>query len=172
MKMGIVCGYGNICDENLKSYIDNVVKYACQNEISVLILTGGYTFTKSNISEAKLMSELVLQYTDKLLIYLEEESITTLHNLLYAKDLIEKLNLTAIELYIFCDTIRELKVKILGKIIFDSEFKKVVSYGRVEPLIVYLMQIPSILFQSLGAFFPLLAKKILVDKQQWINKYR
>lgn len=172
MKVGIVCGYGSHLDNQLKRYVNYVMKYALKNEINYLIFSGGYTFKDSTTSEAMLMSSLIDQPTQTINIVLEERALTTLHNLFYAKEIIESLKLNQYELYIFCDQVRFFKVCVLSKLIFKESKINLIKFRRQEAFIAYIMQIPSILYQSLGAVSPEWEKKLLIAKQKWINKYR
>lgn len=172
MKLGIVCGYGNILDENLRIYINSVVDCAMQQNLSSLILSGGYTYN-DKISEARLMAQLVSDRTHTIHLVLEEKALTTLHNLLYSKEILQNLNEPVEELYIFCDRIRFAKVYWLSRLIFSGQSVKIIKFsGKKENLLVYLMQIPSALFQGLGVVFPRIEKQILINKQKWFDKYR
>jgi len=172
MKVGIVCGYGNILDENLKQYVRGVITSALEQNLSAIILTGGCTFKRSTVSEAKLMFEMISEQNTNLQILLEENALTTLHNLLYSKQIIAASNLDIEALYIFCDHARSIKIYLLSKILFNDKIVRLIKIGRSENPLIYLMQIPSTFVQCLGVFFPNMEKKILMDKQNWINKYR
>lgn len=173
MKVGIVCGYGNIVDENLKNYIDLVICYIMENKIDQLILSGGCSFTKSNISEAQLIKELIRTKILDIDIFLEEESLTTLHNLLYSKRFLDNLENNKIQdIYIYCDQVRYFKINCLAKIIFRDYPVKIIKLQRKENLWIYLVQIPSLFIQCLGAIFPDIEKQILINKKKWIQKYR
>ncbi|MEQ8468648.1 ElyC/SanA/YdcF family protein [Coleofasciculus sp. E1-EBD-02] len=172
MKVGIVCGYGSHLDNQLKRYVNSVMEYALKNEINYLIFSGGYTFKDSTTSEAMLMSSLIDQPTQAINIVLEERALTTLHNLLYAQEIIEFFKFNQYELYIFCDQVRFVKVYILSKLIFNETKVNLIKFRRQEALLAYIMQIPSIFYQGLGAVSPSWEKKLLIAKQKWINKYR
>jgi hypothetical protein len=172
MKIGIICGYGNVLDENLTNYVNFVISHIKQSKIDRLILSGGCTFTSSNISEAKLMKQLMEREKLKVDIYLEEASLTTLHNLLYSKPYLDSCGEQPEIVYIYCDQVRQLKLYCLAKIIFKDFRIKVIPIPRKEKLVYYFLQIPSILIQCLGAIFPTIEKQILVNKQNWIKKYR
>ena len=170
MNLGIVCGYDIILDKNLIKYLKNVINISEKNQIYNLILSGGYTSKKSNISEARLMFDFIQNQNRQFNLILEEESLTTLHNLLEAKRIIDNLGISCDILYIFCDDVRFIKVSLLSKIIFKSQCIKVINLARKEPIIWYFVQIPSTVFQVLGAMFPLIEKKILLSKKEWLNK--
>ncbi|WP_254174025.1 ElyC/SanA/YdcF family protein [Planktothrix pseudagardhii] len=173
MKIGIVCGYGNIVDDNLKNYIDLVIFYITEDKIDKLILSGGCSFTGSNISEAQLMKELIRTKILDIDICLEEESLTTLHNLLYSKRFLDNLEYYQIQaIYIYCDQVRYFKINCLAKIIFRDDPVKIIKLQRKEKPLIYLAQIPSLFIQCLAAIFPNIEKHILINKKKWIQKYR
>lgn len=169
MHLGIVCGYGLILDQNLIKYLENVIKICENNKIYNLVLSGGYTSGKLDISEARLMFDFIQKHNREFNLILEEESLTTLHNLLESKKIIDNLGISYDMLYIFCDDVRFLKVCLLSKIIFNGQCIKVINLARKEPIIWYLIQIPSTVFQILGSIFPFIEKKILLSKQNWLK---
>ena len=172
MKFGIVCGYGSELDDNLKRYIDFVYKQIEQYNLDVIVLTGGYSYRNSTSTEAELMYKLLSEKYFNTEFLLENKAITTLHNLLYSEKLIKASHIEIDKIYIFCDSIRLVKVMILSKIIFSKFSTKVVSIEREESVLIYLLQLPSIVTQVLGAIFPVIEKKIWQSKQNWIDKYR
>jgi len=172
MRIGIVCGYGSNLDEQLKQYVSSIMEYAIKHKINSLIFSGGYTFKKSTISEARLMASLIVQPNSDTTILLEEKALTTLHNLIYSKKILESLNEKEYELFIFCDQVRFIKVNLLSKILFKDKNIKIIKVSRKELLAAYILQIPSIFYQGLGAIYPKFEKKILLSKQKWIDKYR
>jgi hypothetical protein len=173
MKVGIVCGYGNIVDDNLTDYLDFVISHIKEEKIDQLILSGGCSFTKSHISEAQLMKQLITNKISDIDLFLEEKSLTTLHNLLYTKLILDNFEYNQIQVvYIYCDQVRYLKIICLAKIIFQSYPVKIVKSQRKENLFIYLAQIHSLFIQCLGAIFPSIEKQILINKKKWIQKYR
>ena len=170
IKIGIVCGYGSVLDENLKKYINCVIEYAIKNQITTLILSGGHTSKKSAISEAKLMLDFCQKPNSCLIFVLEEKSITTLHNLLYAKQIIDGFKSEKKEVYIFCDNVRFMKVNLMSRIIFRGESTRVIKIARKEHPIMYIVQLPSTFIQCLGVIFPIVEKKIFIHRQNWIDK--
>ncbi|MBD2482704.1 ElyC/SanA/YdcF family protein [Planktothrix sp. FACHB-1365] len=173
MKVGIVCGYGNIVDDNLTDYLDFVISHIKEEKIDQLILSGGCSFTKSPISEAQLMKQLITNKISDIDLFLEEKSLTTLHNLLYSKEFLDNLENNQIQaIYIYCDQVRYFKINCLAKIIFRDYPIKVIKSQRKENILIYSAQIPSLFIQCLGAIFPNIEKKILINKKKWIQKYR
>jgi len=170
MKVGIVCGYGIILDERLKAYLHAVVEYTAAHQIHTLILSGGHTVQGAEETEAQVMCELIRKKNQDLDLVLEEQSITTLHNLLYSKHTLDTFNCVIDTLDIFCDSARFMKVSCLAKILFRDHVVNVVRFERREPALLYLMQIPFTIVQCLGAIFPSVEKKILTSRQRWMNK--
>ncbi len=170
MKVGIVCGYGVILDERLKTYLHSIIGYADKHQIHTLILCGGHTRKDSNETEAQVMCELIRQTHSHLHLVPEEQSITTLHNLLYAKHIMSEYTSTVDALYIFCDYARFMKVSCLSKILFNDYAINVVKFERKEPLFWYLLQIPFTVIQCLGAIFPPVEKQILKSRQRWMKR--
>ena len=166
MKLGIVCGYSSLLDENLITYLENVITVSEENQIYNLILSGGYTSKKLELSEARLMFEFIQKQKGGLKLILEEESLTTLHNLLLSRKIINDLRISYDYLYIFCDNVRFVKVYLLSKIIFKDQCIEVIRLSRKEPVYWYFMQIPSTVFQILGLFFPCMEKIILLLRRQ------
>lgn len=172
MKIGIVCGYGSILDDNLKSYLNGVIDYSKKEGIDRLILSGGCTFTSSTDSEAKVMHDFIRQSDSTCEIFMEEKALTTLHNFLYSKELINQIPIQVTRVTIFCDQVRYIKVYLLSQIIFRNKIVNIKVFYRKEPFFTYLMQIPSTISHVAGAIFPSVERSILRKKQQWIEKYR
>jgi hypothetical protein len=172
MKLGMVCGYGSILDDNLKEYLCGVIDYCSKEKIEGLILSGGITNTSSDVSEAEVMHDFIRQSNSSIQIFMEDKALTTLHNFLYSKKIIEQTPILVDELTIFCDQARSLKVYCLSLIIFGDKKVNIKTLSRQEPLWVYFLQVPSTINHVLGAIIPSMEKRILVNKQQWIKKYR
>jgi hypothetical protein len=171
MKIGIVCGYGIISDERLHRYLHAVSTYATEQHIELLILSGGYTVKGAKRTEARVMREVIQQETSGFQIILEEESISTLHNLVYSKQILGQFCIPGDHLYIFCDYVRFMKVTCLAKILFKEYAVRVVKFERKEPLFIYMLQIPFTVLQCLGALFPAIEKKIMQCRRYWMEKW-
>ncbi|MBD2166408.1 YdcF family protein [Calothrix membranacea FACHB-236] len=167
MKLGIVCGYGTDLNNDIEGYLNSVLEFSINNNINKLILTGGITQKSSKISEASLMHQILVGLNLDLEIVLEEESITTLHNLLYSQKIINSFDKKIEKLYIFCDAVRIFKVFCLSKIIFNNYSFETIYFQRKENLLIYCMQIPSTIIQALGVIFPELEKMIITSRQKW-----
>jgi len=166
MNVGIVCGYGVSVENDLESYADSISEFLEYDIIDSLILCGGYTVERSAYSEASLMQQLLRQRGVPHKIFLEELSITSLHNLLFSKEILENYNKPQ-KIYIFCDSVRSFKIFCLSKIIFNNYSIEIISFGRKEFILVYLIQIPSTILQLLGVVFPKLSNVIFMIRSKW-----
>jgi len=158
MKIGIVCGYGIVADERLIAYVRRVIESADEQQLDTLILCGGQTIRGAERTDAKTLRDLIGSDAARFRLLLEEASISTLSNLLYARQLIETCRLSVESLTIFCDTLRFVKVACLAKILFRGNPVHVVRVHRHEPLVMYALQIPFTFLQCAGAFCPPLAR--------------
>ena len=172
MRLGIVCGYGIIVDQRLQTYLNSVIQYVTTHHIQNLLLTGGYTVQNANTTEAQVLARAIQKIHPDINIMMEDRSITTLHNLLYSKHMIETLDVPIEDVYIFCDAVRFMKVFCLSKILFKNYPVHVVSFKRKEPLFMYILQIPFTLIQCLGAIFPKIERTILSSRQRWMKIHK
>lgn len=154
MKIGIVCGYGIVADERLVAYVRRVIEYASEHRLDMLILCGGQTIRDEERTEAETLRKVIGDDATQFHLLMEETSISTLHNLLYSRQLIEARRLPVKSLTIFCDTLRLMKVFCLSKLLFRAYSAQVVSFQRKEPLFMYALQIPFTLLQCAGAVCP------------------
>ena len=154
MKIGIVCGYGIVPDERLVTYVRRVVACASAQRIDTLILCGGRTIRGAEQTDAATLRDLLGEDAASFHLLLEEASISTLHNLLYARQLIAANRLSVESLSIFCDTLRFMKVWCLSRILFRAYPTRVSGVYRHEPLWMYALQIPLTLLQCAGALCP------------------
>ena len=162
MNVAIVCGYGMVADLRLRNYLGEVLEYASKHEIDALILSGGYTVKDAEESEARVMWRVMQPGISDVQLFFEERSISTLHNLLYSAQLIEETSMPVRELYIFCDSLRFLKVFCLSKLIFKQHDARVIDFERKEPFWMYLLQVPFTILQCLGAVCTPIEKLILL----------
>lgn len=167
MKIGIVCGYGTDLNNDIQGYLNSILDFSKNNNLNKLILTGGVTQKSSKVSEASLMHQILLTQNIDLEILLEEDSITTLHNLLYSKKILNNLVDKIDKLYIFCDAVRIFKVFCLSKIIYNNYPIEIICFQRQENLLMYFVQVPSTIIQALGIIFPKFEKMIIFSRQKW-----
>lgn len=164
MNLGIVCGYGVSLENDLERYADSISEFLDAGEVDSLILCGGYTVEQLDYSEAGLMQRLLQERGVKQQLFLEQKSVTSLHNLLFARKIIEGCNEPIQSVYIFCDSARKFKIYCLSKIIFSDFVVTVVSFRRKEFILIYLIQLPSTLIQSLGVIFPELGDALFASR--------
>jgi len=165
LKIGIICGYGVILDENLKGYLNSVLEYLEIHNINTIILSGGRTGRHSNMSEAQIMSDFIKAKTN-IKILKEENSFKTSQNLHYSKRIIDNLKFSKYKIFLFCDYLRFIKVLLLSNIIFKNIETKVIRIKRKEKFIVYLIQIPSTFFQLLDVIYNNVIRKIENPKKK------
>ncbi|GAK52317.1 hypothetical protein U14_03568 [Candidatus Moduliflexus flocculans] len=172
MNVGIVCGYGIVADERLVAYVRCVIEYASAHQLDTLILCGGQTIREEKRTEAETLREIMGDDVVRFHLLMEETSISTLHNLLYSRQLIETRRLPVKSVTIFCDTLRFMKVFCLTKLLFHAYSAQVVSFQRKEPLFMYALQLPFTLLQCVGAVCPpferllLRCRKLAAKSQQ------
>ena len=158
MKIGIVCGYGIVPDERLVAYVRRVVACASAQQLDTLVLCGGRTVRGVEQTDAATLRDLLGEDAARFQIVLEEASISTLHNLLYARQRIAANRMPVESLSIFCDTLRFMKVFCLSKILFRAYPTRVIGVYRREPFWMYALQIPFTLLQCAGALCPSLER--------------
>jgi hypothetical protein len=148
MNIGIVCGYGVSLENDLETYADSISLFLSSSNIDKLILCGGYTVENSLYSEAGLMRDLLQQRKVDQELILEESSVTSLHNLLFSKEILENIAYPLQEIY-------------------SNYSVKVISFGRKELALMYLVQIPSTVIQALAAVFPGLSDTLSTSRSKW-----
>jgi hypothetical protein len=155
--VGLVCGYGTDIDDRLRSYVGAVADWVRTAQPDALILSGGLTGGRCVPSEAAILASLLSAVIPGTRLVLEERAYTTLHNLLYAHHTLTQLDGEDMEVVIFCDYARALKVALLTPVIFRSYKTRIMPIARPEPLRTYIMQVPSTFLQVIAAFFPSIA---------------
>jgi len=115
MNITIILGYGIFEESNLqyKSYLDKCLELIKKKKSEKIIFCGGFTNPSfPNISEAKSMSDYCIysapEIKDKII--LEEKSILTSENIMYAKKIVEANLLKPSEAMIIADSVRIPKV--------------------------------------------------------------
>ena len=126
-------GYGVKLTPEMKGYLD-WSRWKISNSWisgSVVITTGGFTNPSGN-SEAGMMATYLRKklepYCSSIQIITEEEATTTNENLRNTKELMLKHDLvsTNLRVVIFCDKLRERKVKFLAKKLLPKESRLIV----------------------------------------------
>jgi len=114
--VGIVCGYGTQLDDTYREHLDAVAKDA--DKFDFVLVSGGFTNPKNkNLSEAAVMEEYLLKRNSSLVIFREEQALSSIDNLRYSKQILltlfPDLNFKP-EIVIYCKRPWWLKVKLLS----------------------------------------------------------
>ncbi len=128
MILTIILGYGIFFEQNsqYRKYLDQCVSVINETNTTHIITTGGCTNNEyPNLSEASTVAEYIKKHVPHLSenIFLEENSLTTLQNIEFAKDLISQKQILPEKIYITCDSIRASKVFYLALTILCSLFR-------------------------------------------------
>ena len=149
--VAIVCGYDLHTD--LRDYIRRVVGVLDAEKCDALILSGGRTSPTIDDSEAQAMTRALSEHVTDHLVILEERAMTTLENLLFAREIAERL--FPVRRYIVtCDRVHAPKVFALSAILLRRRFR-VHPVGRKVPLRVTLFEPVSLIFEVVAAIVPL-----------------
>jgi hypothetical protein len=159
--INIVPGYGSYLRKETKRYLDFVSDNLKDGDI--VITSGACTQQKTapNIREASFMKEYIEKNSNKKLLFIKEEkSLTTRENLQNCKKIIQKLDLDKnIEIVIFCDLYRSLKIWIMSLFIFGMPIPKIMSIDVFQSFVKTMKQL---LFSTpsdfLEIFFPFIRK--------------
>lgn len=146
----IVCGYDLHSD--LRDYVRGLVPHLEQSRCDVVVLSGGRTSPLIDESEAQAMSRALSAHVEHPRVLLEEESMTTLDNIIFSRRMAEEI--FDVERYvIICDRVHAAKVMVLSAILLRVRFTvRVVS--RKVPLRVMLFEPISIVAEAFAAVFP------------------
>src|SRR5512141_2643897 len=103
--IGIVCGYDRFDD--LHAYVERVAELI--RDVDAVILTGGFTSPDSWHSEAWLMATVLARVMPRQRILIEEDAMTTLDNLVFARSLAHRVFGRVCEWKVYCDAAHRLK---------------------------------------------------------------
>lgn len=119
-RFALVCGYGCHLNDGIKRYLNDVISWCYQNPDAIVILSGGFTNKKTmpGISEASMMRDYLTKRFVTNRVILDEEAILSIDNIRNAARMLEGLDER--ELFIFCDSIRAVKIWIMGLIYLDT----------------------------------------------------
>lgn len=168
----VVLGYGCHLTETMKGYLDSVVRCVETNEVAAVIATGGYTNRKSapGISEARMMADYLKERGVAVPVLLEETAITTNENLRSVVRIASEQQLTGIQVVIFCDSARSLKVWILARLIL-GHWPEIRSYELTKGLATKTKQLlVATPLDVLASQFPFFEKMELRRKERIMNK--
>ncbi|HEY3053796.1 MAG TPA: ElyC/SanA/YdcF family protein [Thermoanaerobaculia bacterium] len=143
-RVAIVCGYDIHSD--LRDYVRRFVPFLSRCDL--VILSGGCTSSVSEESEAQALSVLV----DHPNVILEEQSMTTLDNILFSRLMAEERGVVT-HYVVICDRVHSAKVLVLSAILLRVHFT-VRAVRRRVPLRVMLFEPISIVAEAFAAVFP------------------
>lgn len=161
----VVCGYGVYLDPWLRGYLAAVARYVRdrRDKVVCVIVSGGYTHQASfpGISEAAVMGKFLRRLGVEALIIREEEAVTTPDNLRFSQDLVEHLRISPeTRITIFCDSIREVKVKFLAKRVFADREVLVISHDFARSLKQRLKQLFTTPLEIAAFYFPIVERRL------------
>lgn len=168
----VVLGYGCILTDRVKGYLDKVIDFVQNSNVSAIITTGGFTNPKEapGVSEAKMMADYILfKGAVRAPIVLEEDAFTTNENLKNCA-LIYKQRFSGKPVVVFCDRARIIKVKVLFRLAFGfwPEVKYYeITKGLSEKLRQIIIATP---LDILATIFPLLEKLERRRREKYIRK--
>lgn len=153
--VGIVCGYD--LNDDLPDYVKSVAPLIARENLDLVILSGGHTSPRSNHSEAWTMAEQLRGILPQPELILEEHSMTTLENLVFARALAER-HVGIVERFVvFCDRVHRRKVATLARMILGAR-TIVQSVDHEVTMRVRLFEPFSHLIETLAAGVPPLRK--------------
>ena len=147
--VGIVCGYDRFDD--LHEYVERVAELI--RDVDAVILTGGFTSPESWHSEAWLMATVLARVMPRQRILIEENAMTTLDNLVFAKSLAHRIFGRVGEWKVYCDAAHRMKVAVLSRIILGKH-AQVFSVDREVEWHIRLVEPFSVIFESICAHVP------------------
>ncbi len=149
--IAIVCGYDLHSD--LRDYVRRVAGVLDAEHCDALVLSGGHTSMTIDGSEARAMTRALSEHLTDHVVVLEERAMTTLENIVYAREIAE--HLFPVRRYVVtCDRIHAPKVMVLCALLLRRKFR-VRSVARKVPLKVALFEPISFLAEVLAAILPI-----------------
>ena len=144
--IAIVCGYD--LDSDLREYVRRVAAAIAEERCDALVLSGGRTSPTIDDSEARAMTRALSEHLTDPVMVLEERAMTTLENLVFAREIAERL--FPVRRYVVtCDRVHAPKVFALSAILLRRRFT-VRSVARKVPLKVILFEPVSLRGQWCG----------------------
>lgn len=169
--IGIVCGYDD--QPSLRAYIERLAPEIAAIRPSFLVLTGGRTSPAFPDSEALVMSRLVQEFCPGQPYVLEEAAMSTIENVINAKELAERTFGRVDRWVIFCGQTHRRKVVALARLILGHGVR-VIAVPRNVPLMVRLLEPPSLVIESMAALVPPLRRWVHAGAMLWrgVNRPR
>jgi hypothetical protein len=116
--VGIVCGYD--LNDDLPEYVRLVAPLIARENLDFVILSGGRTSPRSDLSEAWVMAGHLREMLPEPTLVLEEHAMTTLENLIFARGLAEHHAGVVARFVVFCDRVHGRKVAALSRLILGA----------------------------------------------------
>ncbi len=149
--IAIVCGYDLHTD--LRDYVRRVAAILDAERCDALVLSGGRTSPTIDDSEAQAMTRALAEHLVDPVVVLEERAMTTLENIVYAREMAE--NLFPVRRYVVtCDRVHAAKVTVLCAILLRRRFR-VRPVPRRVPLKVTLFEPISFVVEVVAAIIPI-----------------
>ena len=149
--IGIVCGYDRF--EDLHQYVERVAELITLTPVDAVVLTGGFTSPDSWHSEAWLMASVLARVMPRQRVLIEEQAMTTLDNLVFARSLAHQIFGRIGEWRVYCDAAHRLKVSVLSRIVLGRH-ARVFSVERDVEWHIHLIEPFSVVFESICAHVP------------------
>ena len=162
--VGIVCGYDD--QPSLRAYIEQLVPHIDAARPAFLVLSGGCTSPTSADSEALVMSRLVQELCPAQPFVLEEAAMSTIENVINAKELAERTFGRVERWVVFCGRTHRRKVAALARLILGRGVR-VIAVPRKVRLMVRLLEPPSLLIESAAALVPPLRRWVRAGAMLW-----
>ena len=149
--IGIVCGYDRF--EDLHEYVERVAELIGIAPVDAVILTGGFTSPDSWHSEAWLMAAVLARVMPLQRILIEEQAMTTLDNLVFARSLAHQIFGRISEWKVYCDAAHRLKVSVLARILLGRH-ARVYAVDRDVEWHIRMIEPISVVFEAVCAHVP------------------
>jgi uncharacterized SAM-binding protein YcdF (DUF218 family) len=147
----IVCGYD--LDTDLRAYVADVIRATQHEQPDLLILAGGRTSPYTTDSEALVMSHAYAELQPERAVVLDEDSVSSLENLLHAKRLAEANDVPIERFVVVGDTAHRRKLSILARLVIGRN-ASVIAVPRPTAIITHVLEPLSTFFEAIGAVVP------------------
>lgn len=162
--IAILCGYREL--PSLREYVARLAPQLREEEAAFAILSGGITSQWSQMSEAAVMGEALAELAPEQPFLLEEESMTTLDNLVLCRRLAERTFGRIARWSVFCDSAHRVKVGILTRLVLGRH-AVVHHVPRAVPLGTRLLEPPTIAVEACAALVPALRPAVRAFAKWW-----
>ncbi len=149
--IAIVCGYD--LDTDLGAYVGRVAQRLDGIHLDAIVLSGGRTHPKIDSSEAREMSRHLAELRPHGTVLLDHEAMTTLDNLVHARELVRQSLAAPHDYLVCCDIAHAPKAWLLARIVLGRSIR-MLPVPRPVPLHIWLREPFSIVLETLGAILP------------------